>query len=46
MERCDLSLSEDVCLECDSDYYILDSKTRKCYPNDEKVSEEKKFYYR
>ena len=46
MEGCDLSESEDVCLECDSDYYCLDLKTRKCYPNDEIVSEEKKFYYR
>ena len=46
MEGCDLSESEDVCLECDSDYYCLDLKTRRCYPNDEIVSEEKKFYYR
>ena len=46
MEGCDLSESEDICLECDSDLYCLDLKTRKCYPNDEIISEEKKFYYR
>jgi len=43
MKGCDLSESEDVCLECDSDYYFLDLKTIKCYLNDEIVLK-KKFY--
>ena len=46
MEGCGLSESEDVCLECDSFYYCLDLKNKKCYPNNEIVSEEKKFYYK
>ena len=46
IEGCDLSENENKCLQCDTDYYCLDLKTGRCYPNDEIISEEKKFYFR
>ena len=46
IEGCALSENENKCLECDTFYYCLDSKTGKCEYNDEVFDEEKKFYYR
>ena len=44
IEGCDLSENENKCLECD-EYYCLNLKNNRCYPNDEILSEKEKFYY-
>lgn len=45
IEGCDLSENENKCLECD-EYYCLNLKDNRCYPNDEISDESKKFYYK
>ena len=40
-EGCDKSENENICLEC-KNYYCLDSKTGKCFPNNKIITEEKK----
>ena len=42
---CDLTESEERCLEC-NEYYCLDVKTGKCHYNDELNEEDKKIYFR
>ena len=46
MEGCDISENENKCIKCDSDYYCFNAKTERCEPNDEIISEEKKYFYR
>ena len=45
IEGCDLSENENKCLQCDDGYYCLDMKTNKCIPNNEIISEDKKYYF-
>ena len=42
---CEESEDENTCLKC-SEVFCLNLKDNKCYPNDEIISEEEKFYYR
>ena len=46
IEGCDLSLNEKECLQCDSDVWCLDSKTKKCEYNYAIQDENKKFYFK
>ena len=45
IEGCDLSENENKCIECDG-AYCLNLNSFKCFPNDEIISEDKKYYYR
>ena len=44
IEGCDLSENENKCIQCD-EYYCLNLKDNRCYPNDEIVDESKKYYF-
>ena len=46
IEGCDISVDENKCLECYSDFYCFDAKTERCEYNDVIISEEKKFYFK
>ena len=45
VDGCDISESEEKCLECD-ERYCLNVKTGICYTNEKVINEEEKFYYR
>ena len=44
IEGCDRSENENKCLECD-EYYALNMKDNRCYPNDEINDESQKYYF-
>ena len=46
IDGCDISENENKCIKCDEYSYCLNMKTNKCIPNDEIISEDKKYYFR
>ena len=45
VEGCEISESEDRCIQCDSEMYCLNRKTGQCIYNQDIEKEEEKFYY-
>ena len=46
MDGCEISQNENKCIKCEEYCYCFDVKTSRCVPNDEIISEDKKYYYR
>ena len=46
MDGCEISENENKCIKCEEYCYCFDVKTSRCVPNDEIISEDKKYYYR
>ena len=46
IDGCDISENENKCIKCDEYSYCFDLSTNKCVPNDEIISEDKKYFFR
>ena len=46
IEGCEISESEDKCIQCDAESYCLNKKTGKCFNNEIIDDEDIKYYYR